>query len=104
MRPILSDSGPISSIEQENPMANRLTDRAIWVVEVWKCSARAGKEGSTTSRGKTPSKVMVISQKTKSGFSACVIAFDMREPRFHERGEDRVCATESQSLGQYDIS
>ncbi len=66
--------------------------------------SQGGKGGQYDVKGKTPSKVMVISQKTKSGFSACVIAFDMREPRFHERGEDRVCATESQSLGQYDIS
>lgn len=77
LRPIRSDSGPINSMEQEKPMANRLTERAIWVVEVEKCSARAGKEGSTTSSGKTPSRVMVISQKTMKGFSACVIAVDM---------------------------
>ncbi|MNO82521.1 hypothetical protein D3C76_738000 [compost metagenome] len=64
LRPIVSESGPITSWERERPMANRLMDSAMLEGVVWKCFASAGKEGSKTSRGKTPSNTIVINRTT----------------------------------------
>ncbi|MOA35587.1 hypothetical protein D3C78_1570500 [compost metagenome] len=54
-------------------MAKMLTDRAISEGVVRKCSERAGKEGRTTSRGKTASSVMVINNRMIGVlFAVCV--------------------------------
>lgn len=63
------ESGPINSSENARPTAKRLTDKAISVVEVRKCSERAGNEGRTTSRGKTARSVMAINNRMNDDFS-----------------------------------
>ncbi|MNF19499.1 hypothetical protein D3C80_2243570 [compost metagenome] len=55
-------------------MAKMLTDRAISDGEVRKWSERAGKEGRTTSRGKTASNVIVINSRMMGDFSAACMA------------------------------
>ncbi|MNG18784.1 hypothetical protein D3C84_1028790 [compost metagenome] len=70
LRPHLSDSGPTSTTESARPMANRLTERAMSDGDVRKWSESVGKDGSTTSRGKTPSSVMVINSRMNDDFFA----------------------------------
>jgi len=62
LRPNISDKGPISSSDTARPMAKILTDCATSDGVVRKWLDRAGKEGSTTSSGKTASRVIVINK------------------------------------------